>query len=412
MAANFSTGPSGAPTTADFDMANVDAFLRHLRGSDAEENPDNSTERSATLINLTDNIDPTLNSIEGSDPNSSQLANPVKTGLPARKKAGSKRNKPPKPPTTKGKTQNNVRWNDLMVEPLMNTLRQHALEGKAAEGGFKAVTWNACVAAVKPHYKGSGGLTAKCCRNKFAHYKRIWRIWKAHCRSVSGWGRNDEGVPVNESDVEDNYFGDHADRAIFRDTLPPYHDHLIDIVGESVATGAHVHEAQSDTADDAEGSDDEDETEARNRRESTSVMTSPEASTPPRPQTQSSNPSNSLIRQATKRATERATENNSKKMRVADRFADRLQEISTESTSRLERTVQNALGAAGTPGQGKSVLEQAMAILKTDFKDRFSMEDRLDIMSSFREESNARILVNMEPEERLFWLLRLLQEKK
>ena len=99
-------------------------------------------------------------------------------------------------------------------------------------------------------------------------------------------------------------------------------------------------------------------------------------------------------------------------MRVADRFADRLQEISTESTSRLERTVQNALGAAGTPRQGKSVLEQAMAILKTDFKDRFSMEDRLDIMSSFREESNARILVNMEPEERLFWLLRLLQEKK
>jgi hypothetical protein len=101
MAANFSTGPSGASTTADFDMANVDAFLRHLRGSDAEENPDNSTERSATLINLTDNIDPTLNSIEGSDPNSSQLANPAKTGLPARKKAGSKRNKPPKPPTTK-----------------------------------------------------------------------------------------------------------------------------------------------------------------------------------------------------------------------------------------------------------------------------------------------------------------------
>lgn len=71
----------------------------------------------ATLINLTDNIDPTLNSIEGSDPNSSQLANPAKTGLP-------ERNKPPKPPTTKGKTQNNVRWNDLMVEPLMNTLRQ------------------------------------------------------------------------------------------------------------------------------------------------------------------------------------------------------------------------------------------------------------------------------------------------
>ena len=88
-----------------------------------------------------------------------------------------------------------------MVRHLMDTLRQHALEGKAAEGGFKSVTWNACVNAVKPHYKGSGGLTAKCCRNKFAQYKRTWRIWKAHCRSVSGWGRNHEGVLVNEFEI-------------------------------------------------------------------------------------------------------------------------------------------------------------------------------------------------------------------
>jgi hypothetical protein len=87
-------------------------------------------------------------------------------------------------------------------------------------------------------------------------------------------------------------------------------------------------------------------------------------------------------------------------------FADRLQEISTESASRLERTIQSALGAVGTLGQERSVMEEAMAILKTDFKDEFSREDRLDIMSSFREESNARTLVNLESEGRLFWLQR------
>jgi hypothetical protein len=114
-----------------------------------------------------------------------------------------------------------------------------------------------------------------------------------------------------------------------------------------------------------------------------------------------------------KRAAERATGNSSsKKARVADRFADRLQEISTESASRLERTIQSALAAVGTLGQGRSVMEEAMVILRTDFKDEFSREDRLDIISSFREESNARILVNLEHEERLFWLLRLLQEKQ
>ena len=80
--------------------------------------------------------------------------------------------------------------------------------------------------------------------------------------------------------------------------------------------------------------------------------------------------------------------------------------------SRLERTVQSALAAVGTLGQGRSVMEEAMVILKTDFKDEFSREDRLDIMSSFRAESNARILVDLEHEERLFWLLRLLQEKQ
>jgi hypothetical protein len=36
----------------------------------------------------------------------------------------------------------------------MDTLRQHANEGKAAEGGFKAITWNACVTAIRPYYKG------------------------------------------------------------------------------------------------------------------------------------------------------------------------------------------------------------------------------------------------------------------
>jgi hypothetical protein len=56
---------------------------------------------------------------------------------------------------------------DRMTEVLMDTLRQHALEGKAAEGGFKAITWNACTNAIRPHYCGGGEVTAKCCRNKF-----------------------------------------------------------------------------------------------------------------------------------------------------------------------------------------------------------------------------------------------------
>ena len=110
-----------------------------------------------------------------------------------------------------------------MVEPLI-ILRQYALDGKAAESYYLECLCNRCQTSLQGEWRADGS-------NKFAHYKRIWRIWKAHYRSVSGWGRNREGVPVNEFDVEDNYSGDHPDRAIFRDTLPPYHDQLVDIVG-------------------------------------------------------------------------------------------------------------------------------------------------------------------------------------
>jgi hypothetical protein len=59
--------------------------------------------------NLIDNCDPT-NSIDGSDPNSSQPGNPSKKSLPVRKKAGSRRNKPTKPPTTTGTPNSKARY--------------------------------------------------------------------------------------------------------------------------------------------------------------------------------------------------------------------------------------------------------------------------------------------------------------
>ena len=51
----------------------------------------------------------------------------VKARIPVRKKAGSRRK-------ASGKGLNSVRWNDRMIKTLMDTLRQHSLEGKAAEG--------------------------------------------------------------------------------------------------------------------------------------------------------------------------------------------------------------------------------------------------------------------------------------
>jgi hypothetical protein len=312
-----------------------------------------------------------------------------------------------------------------MVDALMDTLRQHTLEGKAAKSGFKASTWNACVNTIRPLYHGGGELTPKSCRNKFGYYKRVWRLWNTHSRSVSDWGLNNECVPINESEVEDDYFTEHPDRVIFRDTLPPYFSHLIDIDGDPMATGehSHVHGPDSDSGGDGsylDGAEAGDEDEGRNRRESTSgSMSSGRASTSPGAQRgRSSIRGRSLRREATKRAAERTPEKgSSKKMRCSDRFVDRLQQVSMESASLLEQTVEKAMGMLGKLQQRplleqRALLDEAIAILDTDFRGQFNEENTLDIISSFREESNARILINLRREQRLAWLRRLLREEQ
>ena len=76
------------------------------------------------------------------------------------------------------------------------------MDGKAAEaeGGFKAVTWNACVDAIRPYYKGSSDLTAKCTKNKFGSYKRIWRIFAVKPEGWVGTRHNPESKPKNLSE--------------------------------------------------------------------------------------------------------------------------------------------------------------------------------------------------------------------
>jgi hypothetical protein len=446
MAVNFITGPSGSqslplgvsqfhgaattnesahlPTTPSTtapatsrskpcDVTGIETVLRQLRDqsdeSPSQEGLSEAVESSPTPLEL----------IRNSDPSSFQPHNPSGASVPVHQKAGSRHNHSKKL-IAKGGNQINVRWNNRMVEVLMDTLRRHSLDGKAAKGGFKASTWNACVNIIRPHYHGGGEVTAKSCRNKFGYYKRIWRLWKAHCQSIPEWGLNDDGVPVNESEVEDSYFTDHPDRAIFRDNLPPYHNHLIDIDGDSVvATGAHAHGPDSDSGGDGsylngtEVGDEEDE--VRSRRESTSgSMSSGRASTSPGPQRRhSSIRDRSLGREATKRTAERTPEKrNSKRTRCSDQFVDELQKISTESASRLKRTVERAIEMVEKLEQRRPLLEEAIVILNTDFRDQFSEEDAMHIISSFREEANVRILLNLGQELRLPWLLRLLQEEQ
>ena len=454
MAVNFITGPSGSqslplgvsqfhgaattngsahlPTTPSItapatsrskpcDVTGIEAVLRQLRDqsdeSPSQEGLSEAVESSPTPPSRSLSATPP-ESIRDSDPSSFQPHNPSEASMSVHQKAGSRHNHS-KTLIAKGGNQINVRWNNRMVEVLMDTLRRHSLDGKAAKGGFKASTWNACVNIIRPHYHGGGEVTAKSCRNKFGYYKRIWRLWKAHCQSISEWSLNVDGVPVNESEVEDSYFTDHPDRATFRDNLPPYHNHLIDIDGDSVvATGAHAHGPDSDSGGDGSylnGAEVGDEDEVRSRRESTSgSMSSGRVSISLGSQRRrSSIRGRSLGREATKRTAERTPEKrNSKRTRCSDQFVDQLQKISTESASRLKRTVERAIEMVAKLEQRRPLLEEAIVILNTDFRDQFSEEDAMHIISSFREEANVRILLNLGQELRLPWLLRLLQEEQ
>lgn len=74
-------------------------------------------------------------------------------------------------------------------------------------------------------------------KSKFDDLKKIWKEWLAHIGRVSGWGRNDEDVPVNTREVEDEYFNTHAEAKQFRKKAPVGRAQLEVLLGSSAASG-------------------------------------------------------------------------------------------------------------------------------------------------------------------------------
>ncbi|KAG6282550.1 hypothetical protein E4U09_000568 [Claviceps aff. purpurea] len=88
--------------------------------------------------------------------------------------------------------------------------------------------------------------------------KGKWKEWCRHLGRVSGWGRDPNGVPFNEKEIEDAYFTQHADSKIFRRKAPACRDQMETLLGATQATGQHA-PSLDQTLMGGEGGDDDDE---------------------------------------------------------------------------------------------------------------------------------------------------------
>ena len=104
--------------------------------------------------------------------------------------------------------------------------------------------------------EGGGGFSAKQIRTKYVALKKIWKEWLAHLSRVSGWGRDDDGVPVNTRGVEDEYFREHPECKSFRRKLPPFAEQLAILVG-TARGGSHV-DGIDDALEDEDDHEDKD----------------------------------------------------------------------------------------------------------------------------------------------------------
>jgi len=122
---------------------------------------------------------------------------------------------------------------------LCEGLRDATRLGYNTDGGFKQAAWD--LALEKVSCRTRERPTKAQASHKLDNLKRTWKAWKQHLGATdgpSGWGVNSEGVPEASTEVMNDYFARHKDRAPFRHKPPPYKELLDEILGDKLATGS------------------------------------------------------------------------------------------------------------------------------------------------------------------------------
>lgn len=155
--------------------------------------------------------------------------------LAARKRRAPDEETPPLQQQKKQKTKP-PRWTEETLSYALQGLVDLVRAGKQTDNnGFKSPDLQQVCEKLQREHRVL--YTHENLKAKWAEMKKMWKLWTQHLGRVSGWGRNENDVPVNEKGVEDEYFKAHQDCRRFRGKGPPCRDLMEQLLGGQAATG-------------------------------------------------------------------------------------------------------------------------------------------------------------------------------
>lgn len=119
-------------------------------------------------------------------------------------------------------------WSESAAEALLAECREMAGEGgRGALGSFALET---CDEISWRMAENGFDFDGDQIHRKFKSRSAMWDKWHKHCGRVSDWRRNEDDVPVNEEEIEDEYFTQHPEAKMFRRKAPPFREELSDLL--------------------------------------------------------------------------------------------------------------------------------------------------------------------------------------
>ncbi|OXV07261.1 hypothetical protein Egran_04974 [Elaphomyces granulatus] len=314
-----------------------------------------------------------------------------------------------------------VRWTDIMEQVLLAALRVIVLRGKSSFDCFKRAHWVEAAGKVKEVYEGPADLDWKRAKSKFEDkYRPLWRKWKDHCASLSGWTENEEGLPQNSKEVMDYYFAAFPEYKEFRHSLPVGYKYLVEILGDRGEFAA-VEETSEEEIIISSGEEIREEEEARQSMEqpiSRSICMNRSVRSPTQSTSRSGSVSSSRsISVAANTGQKRTKEKNSSaaqnlRSQLVAKAARRKKDREKKSDKLLRRV--NEFGSAsaklaaevvaGYESASKGPIEKAIELFDSKYANGYSEDDVFKVYDFLQREEKAAAFSVMAEVRQAGWL--------
>lgn len=128
-------------------------------------------------------------------------------------------------------------WRQLLFDA---AIQQKELGKMTNAGKFKTEAMTEIVKTL--NMAGFGReFDRKAVLERLGYCRHLLRDWTIHIQHTSGWGCNEEGVPINDHDAEAQHFSKHKSCRPFQSKLPPDYHRLQELFGDNaMASGQYA----------------------------------------------------------------------------------------------------------------------------------------------------------------------------